>query len=83
MANRGDNSLIIFDIPTLGILKERFRFKVGNWPRHFTISKAGTIYVACQYENVVQRYRYEGGKLYQLGSLKISAPSCVNYESRE
>lgn len=50
MANRGDNHLIIFDVPTAegGTLKERFRFKVGEWPRHFNISKAGTIYVACQ-----------------------------------
>lgn len=79
MANRGDNYLIIFDIPELGVLKERFRFKVGEWPRHFNISAAGTIYVACQYENQVQRYRFEGGKIYQLSSLKISSPSCVNF----
>jgi len=58
MANRGDNYLIIFDIPVEGTLKEKFRFKVGEWPRHFNISKAGTIYVACQLENIVQRYKF-------------------------
>lgn len=80
MANRGDNTLIIFDVPSIGVLKEKFRFKVGDWPRHFNISKKGTIYIACQFENIVQRFKFEDGKIYQLGSLNISAPSCINFE---
>ena len=61
-------------------LVEKFRFKVGQWPRHFKVSNAGTIYVACQNENIVQRFRWEEGKIFQLGSLKISSPSCISFE---
>ena len=43
-------------------LTERMKFKVGNWPRHFKVENNGVIYVACQYENLVQRFRWEGEK---------------------
>lgn len=79
MANRGDNYMIIFDIVEETKLGEKFRFKVGEWPRHFNISESGTIYIACQFENVVQRYKWENDKIFQLGSLKVSCPSCVNF----
>ena len=59
---------------------EKFRFKVGQWPRHFKISQAGTIYVAAQHENILQRFKYENGKIYQMGSLKVSNPHVIAFE---
>ena len=64
-ACRGDNCIAVFDEKKdeEGIgLTERMKFKVGNWPRHFKVENNGVIYVACQYENLVQRFRWEGEK---------------------
>ena len=84
LACRGDDYLIVFDFSSRqegsGVvlqLREKFRFKVGEWPRHFNVSQGGIVYVACQYRNVVQRFRISEDKIFELGSLKISCPSCI------
>jgi hypothetical protein len=40
-------------------LVQKIAFKVGKWPRHFTITDYGVMYVSCQKENKVYRYLFK------------------------
>jgi 6-phosphogluconolactonase (cycloisomerase 2 family) len=80
VANRGDNTVVVFEIPQEGTLKERFRFRVGDWPRHFKMTKSDQLYVACQKENMVQVYRFANEKVIHSMDIAIAKPSCVGFE---
>lgn len=48
MSNRGDDYIIVFESDGWK-LQQKYKFKVGKYPRHFTISKDNKyMYIACQ-----------------------------------
>jgi hypothetical protein len=44
---RGDDRIIAFDDKKTELV-QKLAFKVGKWPRHFTITDYGVMYIACQ-----------------------------------
>ena len=82
MACRGDNFIVVFEYKTgeQGVyLKQKLRFKVGDWPRHFKVSNDGTIYVACQYANMLERFKWQGEGIIQFGGYAIKSVSCIAF----
>ena len=72
--------MIVFDVEEMD-LSQKLRFKVGNWPRHFNVSNSGIVYVACQFDNIVQRFKWEDqNTLVQLSGFEVHAASCVSFE---
>ena len=58
-------------------LTQRIAFKVGKWPRHFTITDYGVMYIACQKEDKVYKYLFKEEKILQIGELNIANPTVV------
>jgi 6-phosphogluconolactonase (cycloisomerase 2 family) len=54
---RGDDKVMIFDEQEEGKLQQFCAFKVGQFPRHFSVTPAGYLYVACQRANLVEKYK--------------------------
>jgi len=50
---------------------------VGAWPRYFTLTEEGLLYVACQKGNLVEKYQISEAKITLLSQLAITTPSCV------
>lgn len=73
---RGDNKIMIFDEAGEKLV-QKFSFKVGDWPRHFVVSKEGNLIVACQKENKVMKFFYQGEKIFHLSEMEIEAPAVV------
>ena len=51
-------------------------FKVGDFPRHFSVVEGLYIFVACQKGHIVERYQV-GDKILLLNQLTIKNPTCV------
>ena len=47
IALRGDDKIIVFT-QDKEKMTQKLAFKVGKWPRHFTITDYGVMYIACQ-----------------------------------
>ena len=75
---RGDNKIIMFNEQSDGKLEMGSSFKVGDFPRHFSvIEREGFfIFVACQKGNIVERY-HVSEKVVLLNQLTIKNPTCV------
>ena len=58
-------------------LEQKMAFRVGKWPRHFTITDYGVMYIACQKEDRVYRYLLKEDKIMQIGELTIPNPTVV------
>jgi 6-phosphogluconolactonase (cycloisomerase 2 family) len=58
IALRGDDKIIAFkDLKDR--LEQKIAWKVGKWPRHFSITEYGVMHVTCQNENKVFRYLFK------------------------
>lgn len=76
LSNRGDNKVMIFDEKEEK-LEQNCSFKVGDWPRYFTITPSGYMYVACQNGNLVEKYHITAEKITLLSQLALTTPSCI------
>lgn len=76
VALRGDNKIMIFDEKE-NELVQRCSFAVGNWPRHFAVTQEGHLIVACQKENLIQKYMMKDDKIYMLSEMVVDNPSII------
>lgn len=76
IALRGDDKIIVFG-DEKDKLSQKLAFKVGKWPRHFTITDYGVMYIACQKEDRVYRYLFKDDKILQIGEMTIANPTVV------
>ena len=67
---------MIFDVKE-DKLDQNCSFKVESWPRYFTATEDGYIYVACQRANLVEKYYVTPEKITLLSQLAMMTPSCV------
>lgn len=64
-------------------MTQKLAFKVGKWPRHFTITEYGVMYIACQIDDRVYRFLFKDDKILQIGEMTITNPTVIaiaNYE---
>jgi 6-phosphogluconolactonase (cycloisomerase 2 family) len=76
IALRGDDKIMVFT-DEKEKLTQKLAFRVGKWPRHFTITDYGLMYIACQKEDRVYRYLFKEDKIMQIGELTIQNPTVV------
>lgn len=74
---RGENKVMIFDEKEEGKLQQFCTFKVGEWPRHLSVTPSGYLYVACQKGNLVEKYKISEEKIVLHSQLSMTTPSCV------
>lgn len=73
---RGDDKVMVFHAKE-DRLELNFSFRVGSWPRHFAATAEGTLFVACQKQNLVQKYQVSSEKILLLSEMEITTPSAV------
>jgi 6-phosphogluconolactonase len=76
VALRGDDKMMLFHEKE-DKLELNCSFKVEAFPRFFVVTPGGTMYVACQKGNVVEKYHIAAEKITLLSQLAINTPSCV------
>ena len=77
VGNRGPNTISAFRVGGAGA-QRLGEWPTGNWPRHLAaLPQQGLVFAACQRENAVCAYRWQGEALAPLWRLPLEQASCV------
>lgn len=76
VGNRGPNTVSAFRLTKKGA-EFAGEWQTGNWPRHLAFVGDDALFAACQRENAVWKYRWDGTSLEKLAEFPLHEASCV------